>query len=82
MKLRNKGKKQPSHLHLTISSDATYLTYRISKEGLAGFAHSADGVVHIPLARKAVHTSVQGLRHCLSHLHTHMDTCTHTHVSA
>lgn len=48
-------------------------TYRIRQQSLAGFAHSADGVVHVSLARKTVHTSVQGLEDCLRNLDTHTD---------
>lgn len=54
-----------------LSFTAHLCTHRVSQESLAGFTHSADGVVHIPLTREAVNTPVQGLRHGLSHLHTH-----------
>ena len=60
------------------TNKATFPTYRISQKCFAGFTHSADGIVHIPLSRKTIHGSVQGLRHCLCHLHTHTHTHTHT----
>lgn len=70
------GKNSSFTSPLNFNSDATSFTYWISQKCLASLTHSADSIVHIPLPRKAIDTSVQGLRHCLGHLNTY----THKHT--